>query len=291
MLFHRYASWAQSAPLVLAGLAQNEDWDYRRRASTKTLPILRSYINYTFRRAHYQGRVIEMDLESDRRRACFNTGLLTPHYEPIYGYFVPQARVDLPQSWHLDAFVPESDRRLLGFETLPERATYFDNPGDLLYDSSLDLRINYEHIAGERIDRFPVSLQTDSARRTEALRQAIQHARFRVAQNYKAAIPHYYWPTADPGDSGQLQLLLPMCLEDVSRADVALSVERIGNVYRAATILTLDMAYNNARLIAKPDKEWLEPIGTDRDDDAEPKLSADSWGALAESSPSQEKGV
>ncbi|NLT48515.1 MAG: DUF3825 domain-containing protein, partial [Clostridiales bacterium] len=27
--------------------------------------------------------------------------------------------------------------------------------------------------------------------------------------------------------------------------------------YRGATILTLDMAYNNARLIAKPDVFWL----------------------------------
>ena len=48
------------------------------------------------------------------------------------------------------------------------------------------------------------------------------------------------------------QLLLPLCLEDVNRADLALSIDRVGNVYRAATVLTLDMAYNNARLVATP---------------------------------------
>lgn len=62
----------------------------------------------------------------------------------------------------------------------------------------------------------------------------------------------------------------PLCLEDVGRADLALSVDQVSEVYRAATILTLDMAYNNARLIARLDREWLEPIAptnVDGDDD------------------------
>jgi hypothetical protein len=36
-------------------------------------------------------------------------------------------------------------------------------------------------------------------------------------------------------------------------------VERENDVYRANTCLTLDMAINNARLIAKPDDEWSRP--------------------------------
>ena len=40
-------------------------------------------------------------------------------------------------------------------------------------------------------------------------------------------------------------------------ADLALAVSREGNVYMASTCLTLDMAYNNARLLARPDSEWL----------------------------------
>jgi hypothetical protein len=47
---------------------------------------------------------------------------------------------------------------------------------------------------------------------------------------------------------------------NLGRADLALSVDRVGDVYRAATVLTLDMAYNNARLIARPDRGWLEPL-------------------------------
>jgi Domain of unknown function (DUF3825) len=257
MLFHEYASWSVASLLTLAGLAQNEDWDYRNTTSDRPLPILRNYIVYTFRRAHQQARVTELEVEGDRF-ACFNTGLITPHFERIFGYFVAQTRSELPQPWFLEGFYRESDLRLVKFHKLPARASYFDHPADLLYDPRLDLRIQYEHIVNDRIERFPAALQVDEQKRTEAVRQAVRQAEFRIEQNYKTAIPQFYWPTYE--EAGKLQLLLPLCLEDVGRADLALSVDRVGEVYRAATVLTLDMAYNNARLIARPDREWLEPV-------------------------------
>lgn len=36
-------------------------------------------------------------------------------------------------------------------------------------------------------------------------------------------------------------------------------VHRLSNVYVATTVLSLDWAYSNARLIARPDTEWLDP--------------------------------
>lgn len=261
MHFHQYASWSTGSILTLAGLAQAEDWDYRNTVSERPLPILRNYIVYSFKRAYEQERVPEIE-EDGRRYAVFNTGLLTPHFEKIFGYFVEQTRDNYPQPWFLEGFYRESDYRLVKFQKLPERPSYFDEPADLLYDPRLDLRIQYEHIVNDRIDRFPASLQEDEQRRTEAVRQAIQHAQFRVQQNYKTAIPQYYWPPHE--EHGHLQLLLPLSLEDLGHTDLALSVDKIGNVYRAATVLTLDMAYNNARLIARPDREWLEPVLSSR---------------------------
>ena len=46
---------------------------------------------------------------------------------------------------------------------------------------------------------------------------------------------------------------------DPTRADLALVVERFADFYRAATCLALDMAYNNARQLARPDRDWLAP--------------------------------
>lgn len=38
-----------------------------------------------------------------------------------------------------------------------------------------------------------------------------------------------------------------------------LVVEMYDGYYRSAACLTLDMAYDNARLIARPDLDWLQP--------------------------------
>lgn len=83
------------------------------------------------------------------------------------------------------------------------------------------------------------------------LNGTIDDAKKRLKRNYKTAIPQYY--------NGNIQLLLPICLMSKSKADLALVIENCDGNYRASTCLTLDMAINNARLIAKPDDEWLKP--------------------------------
>ncbi len=103
MWFHDFASWSTGSLLTLAGLAQPEDWSYRNASSEHPLPILRNYIDYSFRRAYVQGRVPTVDAEG-APFACFNTGLLTPHFERIFGYFVKQTRGGLPQLWYLEGF-------------------------------------------------------------------------------------------------------------------------------------------------------------------------------------------
>ena len=67
------------------------------------------------------------------------------------------------------------------------------------------------------------------------------------------AVPQYY--------KGKIQLLVPICLINENAPDLALVVSKneFGNQYLGHTCLTLDMAYNNARLIARPDSSWLKP--------------------------------
>ena len=81
---------------------------------------------------------------------------------------------------------------------------------------------------------------------------AIDYAIKRVRWNFKTAIPIYY-----PGQK-QISLLLPLALVDDDKIDVALVLEATeSGAYIAHTILTLEMAYTNARLITRPDSEWL----------------------------------
>lgn len=56
---------------------------------------------------------------------------------------------------------------------------------------------------------------------------------------------------------GRIQLLLPLCLT-VDKPELALTIQRENGFYAARTCLTLDMAYNNARLICRPESSWIK---------------------------------
>jgi hypothetical protein len=142
---------------------------------------------------------------------------------------------------------------LTKFPGLPDAPHYFDDPTCLVLDSRKEFRINIDHIITETPrERFPEPYRSmaDYALQT-VLKGAIDNARERVRRSYKTAIPQYY--------RGSVQLLLPLCLSNPQLADLALVVERHAMFYRAATCLTLDMAYNNARQLARPDRDWLQP--------------------------------
>ena len=140
---------------------------------------------------------------------------------------------------------------LIKFSKLAEIASYISDPSDLIYDTKLELRTNIDHIIQDNKERFPVPFDTmDNYMLSNILHGTIEDAKRRVRRNYKTAIPQYY--------KGKLQLLLPLCLQTKANADLALVIEKENDIYRASTCLTLDMAINNARLIAKPDDEWLK---------------------------------
>jgi cold shock CspA family protein len=235
----------------LATLAQKEDWDYRLTKSQRPLPVLRSYLFYTFARLEAEGKIAEAP-GKDGRVACFNTGLASERQEAVFAVF-SENRAAVPNSppWILEQFAKESDRVLTYFAQRPDIANYFADPTELLYDTRIDLVVDVDHVIGDNDERFPSELRGNEFAMRSALDGAISAAKRRVRRNYKTAIPQYY--------RGSLQLLLPLCLVRPDRADLALVVARENQVYRASTVLTLDMAYNNARLVARPDTEWLNP--------------------------------
>lgn len=85
----------------------------------------------------------------------------------------------------------------------------------------------------------------------------------RVIANYKLAVPSYY--------NSKIQLMIPLCFTNNDIPDVALVLdEQEDHCYQAVTCLTMEMAYMDARLIARPESNWLmaEHIqGTDQLED------------------------
>jgi cold shock CspA family protein len=233
-------------------LAQKEDWNYRHTHSARPYPVLRSYLYYTFARLESEGKIAQAGGPNGKQIACFNTGLATKRQEPIFALFEEKSPAD-PGSpmWILDSFNKESDRALTYFAQRPDLPNYFTDPSELLYDTRVELVVDVDHVIGDNKDRFPAELQANDFAMRSSLDGAISAAKRRVRRNYKTAIPQFY--------RGRLQLLLPLCLVQPERADLALVAAREHEVYRASTVLTLDMAYNNARLVARPDTEWLDP--------------------------------
>jgi hypothetical protein len=233
----------------LARLAQPENWSYRFAQNTRAHPVLSSYLHYTFERIQAQDKIV---YTPNKDRAIFNTGLVTPNYEEIFATFGTNQRPDA-QPYFFTGYFRESDRQLVDFGALPDIATYFENPADLLFDVRCSLRNNVDHIIDDNRERFPDPFRSmqDNYQLRIALDGAIAHALRRVQRNYRTAIPQFY--------QGRIQLLLPLCMTNRTKADLALVVYRLGGVYLSSTCLTLDMAYNNARLLTRPDSDWLEP--------------------------------
>ena len=233
----------------LAEMAEEENWGYNRTTSEYERPVLFNFLRYTYSRLADENKIA---LSENGQSACFNTGLVSPNQEPIFATFDVN-RVYEAQPWYFKGWFREGHAGMRAFPELPPLAHYFDDPACLVFDPRIPFRINVEHIlTDDARDRFPEPFRSmsDYALQTH-LRGAVDNAKTRVARNYKTAIPQFY--------RGRVQLLLPLCLSDAKHADLAMVVERHSTFYQASTCLTLDMAYSNARLLAKPDRDWLQP--------------------------------
>ena len=236
----------------LAERAQPEKWSMDPH---QPYSVLGNYLRYTFKRVHQQGKIEEGLDATGTRVSAFNTGLFTPNYEAIYAFF--EANRDLNrQPWVLKDFVVDCDRRMTFFHTRPKAARYFDKPAELIYDPDYELIPNLDHIVDDNVERYPEDLRESPHRRRMMLQGAVQEAAKRAQMNYKVAVPQFYFGH-EGAEAGRIQLLLPLCFDNPGRADLALVVEREDRAYRAFTVLPLDLAYKNARLIARPESDWL----------------------------------
>lgn len=235
-------------------LASHEEWDYSD-SKTKTYSILKNYLEFTFRKLKHEGKVI---YTSDNRFACFNTGLVTNNLEDIFAFFEeyrnPRPGTSTP--FCFKAFLKESDNNLLRhfYDNIPEIANFFEKPELLIFNPKCRLIPDIDHIIQDNLSRFPVHLQrADNGELRRQLVGAIDEVRKKVRTNYKIAVPQFY--------DGKIQLLLPLCLTAGSpNPDLALVVHKLNDdTYTSRTCLTLKMAYNNARLIVKPQSNWLKP--------------------------------
>ena len=277
----------------LAAIALPETWTFKDDSSDRRFEILKNYVCNTYYRLNQEDKIC---VAEDGSFAAFNTGLVDSRFDDICLCFEPQLN-RVP--WRFVGFASSGNRGLKKkvnktFNPLPQTACYFDKLEDLLFDPERELQVDYEHVLVDNTRRLPLEffarelsgcaeamgiverlkaceadeveplfrelsdlIETDSrVYRTlrSRLEDAVDIARRRVRWNFKTAIPSYY-PRAN-----SMSLLLPLCLLDDQHADVALVVQlQESGIYQGQTILTIEQAYTNARLICRPDSDWLTP--------------------------------
>jgi hypothetical protein len=233
--------------ISLKEMAMQENWGFAR--DEKEHPVLHNYIVHYFSKV-YDDKLIAYSKSVDGKDiACFNTGLLTPHFDDIYAYF--EKNESGRQKWFLASFLNGSSHKLSTFDDLPPIVKFFSSIDDLFYDTYLELRINAEHIVKDNFVRFPEELKKFSEPiLINMIEGALKATKKRIERNYKTAVPQYF--------NNQIQFLIPLSLTDPIKPDIVITVYKREQHYYGATCLTMEMAYNNARLLVKPESDWLK---------------------------------
>lgn len=238
---------------------------FKEKYKAHSVPKIRNYLNYTFK------RLVELERESpgqhfsfssDGEWITFNTGLQNKHGADLLAVFSAyKANPDRPpqpsSDWvYKGCFSPTERQYIDRFQSnVPDIAWYSKDSRDFVFNTQYAIEKDvFDHLFDRAKERAGLPNAPDDVVRNY-LRGAIENLIPKIKRNYKVAIPIYYV------EEGRMQLLLPfqsvISAEDIS----CFLVDRDDDaeIYRLKTILDLDHAYFAARLITRPDKDWLNP--------------------------------
>lgn len=306
--FKNYAE-ANSFIIALEGsLLPGETWKFRSSAADDYRPktefdILQSYLQYVFEKllddhadpaSKNYGKIV---FSANKKYALFNSGLLNRFAQDIYivgeVYGMNRDRFTLsnlkiaPSKVEL---IREYGFTSAALTPYPEVVAFFQHLDDIIYDPTIEIDLSAERLShiiedGARRNRFSekytaIYKRGDLPAITSTLESAIKNALQIAKRNYKYVVPQYR--SAHGSEQGKIQFLMPVYLDRQygEKPDFALvlNIEIMPDgtkYYTPETILELPWAYNNARVICKPEDTWLDPRMIDKlhpDEDAMPSL-------------------
>lgn len=243
----------------LAELALPESWRFKdpeHILKNEDNPILERYIQSIFRK-----QAIDYDAETDDTKkqaifhfenefSCFHTGLYTRNYKGIYACFGRNKKTDSILKWYFKGFADENSPLLRYVSPLPEKPLYRMPLQGIHYFPDWPVRVNVEHILGDpaNIERLPMEIR-EARNLPLLLETAVELARRQAHITPGIVVPQVYQQC--------VQFLLPLCLRDMEQPDLAMTLRPMDGYYMGYTCLTLQMAYTNARLLARPTAPWL----------------------------------
>ena len=214
-------------------------------------------------------------LSNDNTKCLVNTGLMDEYNNDIYVIDKTNAERD----FHRKEITMVSSKAALvdmGFDresikTMPEPIRFYKDKGDLIFSGTVeefdiedDYRLN--HIINERRSRFPECYKdVHSEIICDKIKSAIRKAIKVSYRDYKYIVPMYNLKTH------RIQYLMPLHLDrSIDKSpELTIVIGESNGFWRVYTILNTDDAYDNARLLCRPDNTWLEANGDNGDSGVE----------------------
>lgn len=183
----------------LAEKALPEQW-YYGDDEHESLPILKSYLTYTFDRlctedeenAENNNWKKKIKESGDGRFCIFNTGLVDQLYDPIYAWF--ESNKKGKSAWIFKQFVKSSDKemqtltRIFGTD-MPDTAHYYNSTSELVYDIRKQIgSYNWDHFI-LRCERLPLEFLRENGPEFDydrSVKDKLFYADLSMASNYSA---------------------------------------------------------------------------------------------------------
>jgi len=246
--------------------------------------LLYKYLDYIFRCQAFKRQTIEVD-DGSHQFLVFHSGLQRRRDgEALFVLLVPNKKY-VAQSWRVqfgnirNSFV--SRRELLAKlkephvveDYLPQRTRFEASPIDAVYDHRLPIAVDWEERLTTNKDRLcrvlgsvaffdrnwrflrlsELAQAFEAALARTRRRRDIAPERLAVAQGFVDSKHHKF----------RMELLLPLSVEFPRGSGawfafaLAIARQSDGEAYMAKSLLTMDMAYANARLVGYVRSEWL----------------------------------
>eukprot|EP00485_Elphidium_margaritaceum_P006561 CAMPEP_0202689668 /NCGR_PEP_ID=MMETSP1385-20130828/4866_1 /ASSEMBLY_ACC=CAM_ASM_000861 /TAXON_ID=933848 /ORGANISM="Elphidium margaritaceum" /LENGTH=490 /DNA_ID=CAMNT_0049344831 /DNA_START=89 /DNA_END=1561 /DNA_ORIENTATION=+ len=254
----------------------------------KTYALLYKYLDYIFRCQAFGHQIIEIQhTQISKRYLCFNTGLQRRSDNlTLYGLFIPN-NIANSQPWRVpfgpiqNSFMTNDEllqklqkcNMAIVKEKVPVRTKFTSCLADLLYDASCKITANWEERLTLNKDRIykvmgSIAFFDDNKKYMktteliDAFKEALSKTQRIAELNPRLAVAQGFVDTTNC--KYRMELLLPVIIRFPSYCGnhykFALAIGKSKEkptVYVVKSILTMDMAYANARLVGYVDSLWL----------------------------------
>ena len=239
-------------------MAETEKWTFAKIRNEEPYKILQNYIAFTYNRLEEEDKLLKSD---DGANMCFNTGLLTRYHQEIVA-LLSKYKGTFDYRWYLIGFFKSTDGKFTSvFDTVPKLADYTQDTSELVFDRNLKIIIQKEHIIDDNFERFQAAGYNNPQIVNALLDDAINTLELKLKRNYKLAIPFYYH-NSETGEQ-KIQLLVPLYMAGAPvRLALVLDKKKteVDVHYEGITVIPVDWAYMNSRVIVKPEEEWAKIV-------------------------------